>query len=1591
MSGDSNSHGKAPPEGIRAAFKEALLRKIERQGEVFPLSYGQRALWFLQESAPESAAYNLVYVARLLGEVEAEELKSLFAELVKRHRQLRTTYRVIDGEPVQETAAEGELRIEVIDAGGASEEELVGRIMRQAREAMDLGKGPVFRVLVYERSDGEKVLGLIAHHIAVDYWSLVELESQIKEWLRDGKWAPKAEKSWTDVGYEEYVRWQRELVAGEEGTRQWEYWRRELDGELPALNLPTDRARGGRKTFEGEWREDDLEAGVAQGLREVGRRAEATLYMVMLGAWEALLQRYSGQKETLVGTPVAGRVRAEFEKAVGMMANLVVMRGDGRGDPNYVEYLGDVKRRVLGGLENQDYPFALLVERLKPEREANRSPLCDVTFAWEKPQRRFETARGNERPGFDFKRLALRQMGSPYDVTLVVFEEEGDLRLCFQYNTDLFDGVAIERLAEHYGCLLRSIVANPAERLSQLTILPFTERRQLLCDWNRTDAPSAGVDLIHERVSRQAALTPGRIAIEFENENLSYGELEHRVERLSRLLIRSGIGPDSLVAICLDRSPELVIAMLAVLRAGGAYVPLDSTYPKDFTAAILIDSRAALILTVTEYATTFKDSGVMSVCLDEEWNEAVVECGGLYPSPAVPDNLAYIIYTSGSTGRPKGAMITHGAIKNHMDWMAETWPLTESDVILQKTPACFDASVWEFYASLMSGARLVLARPGGHRDAHYLVQALIERQVTILQLVPSLLPLLLQEPDFSQCRSLRRVYCGGEVLPTELVENFYDASAAELFNLYGPTETTIDVTSFACRRGSAFQSAFIGRPITNTQTYVLDEWLSPEPIGVVGELCVGGAALGRGYLREPALTAQKFVPNPFTEVPGRRLYLTGDLARHRPDGNLEFLNRNDEQIKLRGNRIEPGEIEAVIRQIPAVREAAVALRTDRNGHSLLVAYVVAMSDPNAEEDQIRKQMAERMPDYLVPTVHAVTANEIKRYLRERLPAHMVPTQVVFIPEMPRSRSGKIDRRALPAPEITDAEAGVEKKAPGTREEKLLADIWASVLRLDEVGVNENFFDLGGDSIQGMLIVAAANQAGLQLAPHQLFERQTIAELAAAAGTAPPPEAEQGVVIGGVPLTPAQHWFFEKNLPDMGHFNQAVILELDNHIGPDVIKQAVARLMTQHDALRLRFVKDEAGWRQFNAGVDDLIPVSFLDLSLLSSDPWTREIEKAAQEAQRSLDLMNGPLLRVVLFDLGAAERRRLLIVIHHLAVDGVSWRILLEDLQNILSQNNNRETIRLPKKTSSFKQWAESIQRHLAEGGWKDEADYWLELTVQKTDSLPCDYTDGANLVSTEQIAVRKLTSRQTQALIDRAHSEHRTQVNEALLAALAFALSSRAGARRLLVDVEGHGRDAIQAGLDVSRTVGWFTSIYPILLTLDRDLTPVEWLKRVKELLRRIPSHGVGYGMLRYLSSDKEIRENLADIRPELAFNYLGQFDHLLEAGEIIKAAKESVGSIRSLRAERIYSLEVIAGINGGRMQIAWCYSKNRFSRRTIEILADRQFEALETLISPQTQDQIAAYTPSDFPAARLSQKDLDRFLNKITRRDLVADSDRN
>ena len=1593
------------------------MQRIPRT-EYMPVSFAQQRLWFLDQLEPDSPLYNIPDAVRLSGELNLPILAGCVNEIIRRHEILRTTFKTIDGKPVQAIAAEFKLAVPLIDVqefpAETRESAVRELLLEQAKRSFNLSQGPLIRVLLFRLAATEHIILVIMHHIISDGWStgvLIQEVAALYKALSMGQASPLPELPFQ---YADFAVWQRNWLQGKVLETQLNYWKKQLQNLPARLELPVDFPRPVLQTSRGAHQTFLLTPDLSAAFQTLSREEGVTLFMSLLAAFQLLLSRYSGQADICVGTPIANRNRRETENLIGFFVNTLVLRTDLTGDPTFRQLLTRVKEMTLEAYAHQDVPFEKIVDAVQPERNLSQTPLFQVMFILQNmPQQTLE-----------LKGLKLAQMGldtgiSNFDLTLAMGEQEGQLGGALEYNLDLFHETTIVRMLEHFRSLLQVIVTEPDQPISRLSFLSRSEKEQIIQQWNQTEVAFPDKSCVHQLIEARVKQTPAATAIMAETGELTYLELDQRANQLAHYLQKSGVGPNVLVGISVERSPEMIIGLLGILKAGGAYVPLDPGYPLERLKYMIQDSGLALLVTQQHLMNAFPQEGLQVVCLDADWEKIATESTENVTTTVTAHHLAYVIYTSGSTGLPKGVMVAHQSVVNHNTEIIRRFLMSATDRVLQFASINFDAAVEEIFPTLMSGATLVLrSRDGVLASGVDLVNMIEEKGLTVLDLPTAywhewVFEMTLMEQPIPP--HLRLVIVGGDKASPERLATWQQrvGPGVNWVNTYGPTEGTVIATVFEPNQekpANGIQHQLpIGRPIANMQTFILDSNLQLVPIGVPGELYLGGVGVAQGYLHRPELTAEKFIPHPFSSKPGERLYKTGDLVRYLPEGNIEFIGRVDYQVKIRGFRVEIGEIEAVLEQHPAVREVAVVARDDANGNKRLVAYCVP-----SVEDLLDQTPPEQMPVagatgpvFNEPATSVQEQDELKtsgeetgqslsqqqlvaelrQFVKSKLPEYMVPAAFVLFDRLPRTPSGKIDRKILPEPEPDQVEGGSAPVAPRTPVEEKLAEIWKIVLGLKNVSIHDNFFELGGDSILSIQVIARANQAGLKLMPKQLFEYPTIAGLATVVGTGPTLSAEQGLVTGEVPLTPIQHWFFAQDLPARHHWNQSVMFEISDLSNIDALRQAVQLLLEQHDALRLRYERLNSGWRQYySENIDIDRSFTLVDLSDLPITERRTAIETTAAKIQASLNLENGPLMRVVFFNLGENVAGRLLITIHHLAVDGVSWRILLEDLQTLYQQLSQGMPAQLPPKTTSYKTWTEKLIQSARTAAIQSTVDFWREMTSKSVVQLPVDFPDGDNSEASAATVKVALNDQETQALLHEVPAVYRTQINDVLLTALVQAFARFTGSRQLLLELEGHGREDLFEAVDLSRTVGWFTSLFPVVLDLRNIHSTGDALKAIKEQYRRIPQRGISYGILGYLSENTDVVKQLStSLSPEISFNYLGQFDQTVPPTTAFKPAREFQGPDHDLNGKRNYLIEVNGSVADGRLQMEWTYSQNVHRHFTIEKLAQEFIEALRSIIAHCKASDAGGVTPSDFPLARLDQKNLNKVLNKFKERKRV------
>jgi amino acid adenylation domain-containing protein len=1299
----SKAISSLPPE--KRALLARTLKKRGSQFNTFPLSFAQQRLWFLDQLTPGSPVYNIPAAVRFTGSLHAQALERCFDEIARRHEILRTTFTTVEGDPAQIIGKHQPVRLRLVDVRELPPDEREAQFsqlaVEESQRPFDLTSGPLLRVTLYRMGADEHVLLLVTHHIISDGWStsvlIREVAALYQSFLR-GKPSPLGD---LPIQYADYARWQRKHLQGERLESLLDYWKRRLEGCPPVLELPVDRPRPAVASLRGAHQKVAPSKKLSDAVKALGQQERATPFMTLLAALQTLLYRYTGQEDFCIGTPVTGRSRGETEGLIGFFVNTLVIRDDLGGDPSFRELLGRVRESALGAYAHQELPFETLVEKLQPERSMKHTPIFQVTFAYKSG-----ITEALELPGLTLRRVELEHRTTKFDLAVGATETPSGLSVSVGYNTDLFNDDTIARLLGHYRILLEGAIADPDRRISALPLLTKVERRRLLSMWNDTVSEYPRAKCVPELFEAQVERRPDAIALVVEEEQLTYRELNRRANQLAAYLGK--LGRETPVGFCLERSPEMVVGILGILKAGGTYVPLDPAYPKERLAFMLEDSKAQVILAQQRLIEHLPEHQARVVRIDADW-ELIARENDANPAPgATADHLAYVMYTSGSTGRPKGIAIPHRAI-NRLVFNTNYIEITAKDRMALASNSAFDAATFELWGALLRGARLV----GIGRDVALspcdLAAEIRAQGISVMFLTTALFNQMAGEVP-AAFGSMRRLLFGGEAVDLHSVKEVLKHNPpARLLHVYGPTESTTFTTWYPAQSLPEDAATVpIGRPLANTEVYLLDRNLEPAPIGIAGELYIGGDGLAQSYFNRPELTAEKFIPNPFSRREGGRFYKTGDLARYWPDGEIEFLGRLDHQVKIRGFRIELAEIEGVLTQHPAVREAAVLAREGVAGEKRLVAYLA--TEP-------RK---------------AFTVDDLRSFLRQKLPDYMTPAAFVTLNALPLTPNGKIDHRSLPAPEQSRPELAEAFVAPRNPLEELLAGAWANVLEIERVGVHDNFFDLGGHSLLATKLFSRIRDTfGVGLPLAALFEAPTVAALAERIESAKreehrsslPPLTQVAQKDGHLPLSYTQQrlWFLDQLEPGSSAYNISAALRLTGALDTESFARSFSEIARRHESLRATFVTINGQPAQLIATAQ---PVD-LPVTDLSGLPETRrEVEAtrmAAEEARRPFDLARGPVLRLRLLKLGDEEHIALM-TMHHIISDGWSIGILIREFAALYQAFTAGRPSPLPELPIQYSDFAVWQQEWLQGEALKTQLAYWKrQLAGLPILELPAD------------------------------------------------------------------------------------------------------------------------------------------------------------------------------------------------------------------------------------------------------------------------------
>ena len=1821
--------------------------------DIYPCTPLQQGILFHCISAPRADLYINQCSCLLQGDIDHTVFFSSWREILDRHSALRTAF-LWEGldEPLQ--VVRRKVRAPIVEQDwrtrnrNARQALFESYLVEDRRQGFELAQAPLMRLSLLRISEDSYFFVWTFHHLILDGWSISLLNREllrIYETLLDGRPCRQSRPP----AYKNFIAW----LQQRDPSQTEAFWRRELGRFTAPSRLPVDR-RSEESTERGHGhRKQWLSAASTQRLKSLAAKHHLTSNTWVQGAWAVLLGRYGATDDVAYGLVMSGRPAAlrDAESMVGFFINTLPVRARIRSESTVIPWMIEFQAQQSVLREHEHTPLQQIQKWAAVEQG---SPLFESVFA-------FENYPGDEAAG-STGRIRIRDLRVHESLNYLLAMEASlsdVLLLRVVYDRSHFDPTTIDRMIGHLRSLIEGILDRPGRRIGETPLLPQAERHQLTYGFNDAARRSCTDLCLHEIFAARVAQSANDIAAVLGDQTLTYRVLNRRANLLAHRLVALGVGPESLVGLCLERSLEMIVGILGILKAGGAYVPLDPTYPRRRLSDMVRDAGLRLVLTQPILAAAFSESPVDCIFLDDEPLRDATADTAAAQDPSVrmdPNHPAYVIFTSGSTGAPKGISVSHRNVVRLFERTHPSFGFDSRDVWSCFHSFAFDFSVWELWGALLYGGRVVVVPSWVTRSPADFHALLAEEGVTVLNQTPSFFNQVIRAEMTSEKLSandlaLRLVIFGGEALEPRNLKAWAQQAgftAPRLVNMYGITETTVHVTYRPLEAADlARTGSVIGRPIPDLDLYILDPQLRRVPIGLPGEIYVGGAGLTRGYLGQPSLTANRFVADPFADSAGGRLYRTGDLARYRADGDVEYLGRSDRQVKVRGFRIELGEIEASLAADPDVQEAVVTQSQDREEDRRLVAYLVpdakrgaaarrrarieaestppeavwhqlpngmeiahrnkseadflfqeiftdkcylkngialptgacvfdvganvglsalfmarsaadsvvyafepipplfellrlntqlydarvelfefglanestrarftyypndtvisgrygdaaqdretvkayllnrsdASSGAALPEEEIDDLLARRLASeeydcelktlsdvvrehrveqidllkidvekseldvlqgihgndwqkirQIVIEVHdldgrlaTVTSllrdrgfdciveqdagldktclynvyarargigdtelardrsdeprpswrgpsallSDVRSSLEDQLPRHMVPASFVLLDALPLTVNGKIDYRALPEAKRSRSPAGEALVTPRNPVEEKLAALWGEVLGIEQVGVDDNFFALGGDSILSIQIVARATQAGLRFTPQEVFEHPTCARLATVARV-PLVQARQGVVTGAVPLTPIQHWFFEQPLKNPHHFNQALALELGPTFPVAQLEAALRHVLLHHDALRLCFSAGEAGWQQHNAAAQESVP--FLHVDATEKTPPTT-LMAMADEIQASLDIEHGPLMRVALLCHGT--KRRLLWVIHHLAVDGVSWPILIEDLVTACDQIADGRQARLPAKTTSFKTWAEHLADYACSEAMRNEAGYWLRLERYTGTPLPADLAPpGRPIRGRQRNLVATLEPNATRALLQEVPAAHRTQINDVLLLALAEAFASWTGERQLLLDLEGHGREDLFAGVDLSRTVGWFTSIYPVLLDLGDTARRELALQRIKAQLRSVPHNGIGFGLLRYLNDDPGLARRFRRLpRPQVCFNYFGQLDQTIaESQRPFRITTAQTGA-PTARSTCRYLIEVNAYVADGQLNVEWSYPEDSLQAATVRSLASGFLESLRAVVLGDRDIESAPLSLVDFPSAQLDEGELEQL----------------
>ncbi|MCB2354692.1 non-ribosomal peptide synthetase [Clostridium estertheticum] len=1513
---------------------------------IYQLSPMQAGMLFYSIMDHEKNTYFRQARTEINGKLDMDIFRRSFDILKQRHDILRTIflYQKVN-EPLQVVLKEKESDISYKDIFYLEENRqqsfIEEFIKKDAERSFDLSKDVLFRITVFRIGrESYKVIWSF-NHIIMDGWCLGILLKELLYIYKSirNKTPLKLNKVYP---YSQYIKW----IQNQDKEQVNKYWSNFLEGYNQSVVVPKSRSINVFGEYRREQYTFEIDQQTTMAMENMSKINQVTMNIVFEAVWGILLQKYNNVDDIVFGTVVSGRpVELEGSNSMlGLFINTIPMRIKCEGSKAFSEIL---KETQTASLNSERYSYSPLneIQAVTPLKQ----DLINHILVFENYPLGDEIERLNKSGvlGFSLHGFELVEKTN-YDFNIIA-SYDGNIKVNLIYNADVYDKAFIRRIEGHFKSVTKAVVNDFSIAVKDIDVITAEEKNQILYDFNNTCVEYQKSKTLHCIFGEQVERTPNNTAVIFGDKTLTYRELDEKTNQIARVLREKGLGRNGIAAIMVERSLEMIVGIVGILKAGGAYMPISPSYPEERIKFMLKDSGAKLLIIQKHFIDKINFQGEI-INLDDEISYS--EDASSMEDINSPSDLAYIIYTSGSTGMPKGVMIEHQSTINRLNWMQKEYPIDAKDVILQKTPFTFDVSVWELFWWFFSGAGVCVLEPEGEKNIDAIVRAIEKNRITTIHFVPSMLSTFLEYMDnrdiLKRLSTLRQVFASGEALSLFQVERFNNTLNktfnTKLHNLYGPTEATVDVSYFPCSTGEKIDVVPIGKPIDNICLYILNKDGGLQPVGISGELYIAGDGLARGYLNRPELTAEKFVDNPFSQ--GKKMYKSGDLARWMPDGNIEYQGRLDNQVKIRGFRIELGEIEAKLLKHSFVKETVVIAREDKNANKYICGYIVGSVKLDSEE--------------------------IKEFLLSQMPDYMVPAYIMQIERLPLSPNGKIDRKLLPDP-VENIRTTVEYTPARNKIEEKLVSIWQAVLGIEKVGINDKFSSFGGDSIKAIQIVGRLYKENLKLEIKDLFQYGTIAKLSSRVESTIK-DIYQETVIGEVRLTPIQKWFFEKKSSVAYHFNQSVLLQMKVRLDEGILKAVFNKIVEHHDALRMVYRIEGQEVVQFNRDTHGkALELKVVDLT--DCENYKEHIEKTTEELQRSMSLENGPIIKLAMFK--TYREDYLFIVIHHLVVDGVSWRILLQDFVDCYKEAAEGGKIQLPQKTDSYKEWADRLYEYANSSELLQEIEFWKMVEDSSIVSLPKDANCVSDTMRDSSVMEVSLSEEDTLKLLTNVNNAYNTEINDILLSALAMALKQWTGQDKAIINMEGHGREEINTNINLTRTVGWFTSIYPILLDMKFCEDISYHIRYVKESIRRIPNKGMGYGVLKYLTSDENKKNVELKLCPEICFNYLGQFGMDMDT-EMFSMSDIYAGSPVSPETSRPYKFDINGMIVNGKLVFTFNYNKYEYNEASVFKFTDNFKSSLEKIIQHCVQCSSTILTPSDFGDNKLPMEDFEYIMEQ-------------